>query len=125
MSLDGPHPGGRVNSQSGQSLSRVAGVGSLGTGGFRDDAVEKPACLLPPATVTVTVETAWSFPAYPTLPLREAFLCTPHPALTMAYSASPPHECKVYCVLSHLAYVLACKCSHRSQLCSTGVSSER
>lgn len=40
MLLDSPHPGGRVNSQGSKSLSRVAGVGSLETGGFSNDAVE-------------------------------------------------------------------------------------
>lgn len=50
MLLDSPHPGGRVNSQSSKSLSRVPGVGSLGTRGFCSHAVEKPAAdgLLPP-----------------------------------------------------------------------------
>lgn len=50
MLLDSPHPGGRVNSQGSKSLSRVAGVGSLETGGFYNDAVETLTtyCLLPP-----------------------------------------------------------------------------
>lgn len=52
MLLDSPHPGGRVNSQSSKSLSWVPGVGSLGTRGFCNHAVEKPqqhgVGLLPP-----------------------------------------------------------------------------
>lgn len=90
-----------MNSQSSQSLSRVAGVGSLGTGGFLNDAFEKPAaCCLPPPQREPGLSQL-----IPTLPFREAFLGRPHPALTMAYSASPqPLRCKIYCVLNHLAY---------------------
>lgn len=97
------------------------GVGSLRTGGFHNDAVEKPVayCLLPPTT-----ETAWSFPAYPTLPFREAFLGRPHPALTMAYSASPLHVDAKFTMCSVILCVTLRMFSWISALLATGVLSE-